>query len=180
MIIIGAFIGLSISTVLYVTSAAFLGISVVIFGAIAQVITSAFITPLLGTLTATSWLVVAFFSVGIFYIFAYIIASLGVLPGLAGLAVPPAPAAPIPLPAAPPLLARGFMIGLTAGLNFAIWALFPLALAWTVGALLAIIGLLAVFAALARSVPYQAILGWSSCAADVMACDCVRPNPVHT
>jgi len=110
---------------------------------------------------AAGWITVAVFSISIFYIFAYMIATLGLLPALAGVPAPGSPA--VALPAAPlELLMRGFLIGLTAGLNFAIWALLPVPLGWLIGLVLAIIALPALFPAIARNVLYQAFLGWSS------------------
>jgi hypothetical protein len=162
--IIGAIVGFFVGIVLYVVTAAFVGATVVLFGPLSTLLMSTVIAPLLATMTASSWLAVALFSLFVLYTFAYIIATLGLLPGLAGLpAVPPAPTTPTPLPASPvELLMRGFLIGLTAALNLALWALVPIPFAWLLGLILAIIGLLAVFPGVAITVPYQAVLGWSS------------------
>jgi hypothetical protein len=162
--IIGAIVGFLVGIVLYVISAAFLGVSMVIFGGLSTLLMSTLIAPLLGAMTAGSWLAVALVSLAILYVFAYIIATLGVLPGLAGLpAVPPAPTTPTPLPASPvELFTRGFAIGITAAINFAIWALLPLPAGWIVGGLLALVGLLAAILPIGRNVIYQGILGWSS------------------
>jgi hypothetical protein len=164
MSIIGAIVGFFVGILLYVITAAFLGATVVIFGGLATLLLSAVISPLLATMTAGSWIAVALFSLGIVYIFAYMIATLGVLPGLAGLpAVPPVPTTPTPLPASPvELFTRGFMIGLTAAVNFGIWAIQPFTAGWLLGALLAVVGLLAAILPVARSVAFQALLGWSS------------------
>ena len=163
MSIIGAIVGFVVGIVLYVVTAAFLGISVVLFGGLSTLLMSGLITPLLGVMTVASWLVAALFSLFILYAIAYIIATLGLMPGLAGLpAVPPTPTAPIPLPASlVELFMRGFAIGLTAAVNFGIWALLPV-VGWVLGLLLAIIGLLASILPVARNVVYQGVLGWSS------------------
>lgn len=164
MTIIGAIVGFFVGIVLYVVTAAFVGASVVLFGGLSTLLMSAVISPLLAAMTTGSWVAVGLFSMFILYLFAYIIATLGLLPGLAGLpAVPPVPTTPTALPASPvELLMRGFAIGLTAAVNFAVWALVPIPFAWLIGVLLAIIGLLAVFPGIAITVPYQAVLGWSS------------------
>src|SRR3954451_18226741 len=141
MVVIGALVGFVVGVVLYVTTAAFLNVGVLLFGAISSLVTTVLIAPLLALLSTAGWVSVVVFSIGILYLFPYIIATLGVLPGLAALpAVPPPPAAAIPLPPAPvELLFRGFLIGLTAALNFAVWALFPVPGAGLVGVVLAVI-----------------------------------------
>jgi hypothetical protein len=162
--IIGAIVGFFGGIVLYVVTAAFVSATVILFGALSTALMSTVISPLLAAMTTASWLAVSLISLFILYAFAYIIATLGLLPGLGGLpAVPPVPTTPTPLPtSAVELLMRGFAIGLTAALNFAIWALVPIPFAWLIGLALAVIGLLAVFPGIAIGVPYQAVLGWSS------------------
>ena len=83
MSFIGAVVGFLLGIALYVITAAFLGTSVFIFGTISTLITTAIISPLLAAMTAAAWLAVALFSIGVIYTFAYVIATIGVLPGLA-------------------------------------------------------------------------------------------------
>ncbi|NMO51440.1 hypothetical protein HH310_09580 [Actinoplanes sp. TBRC 11911] len=105
-------------------------------------------------MTAGGWIVLVLLSLGTYYVTAYLIATIGVLPGLA--TVPPLlllPPSPFVLqPSALEMLARGFLIGLTAALNFGIWSVVPAAVGVPLDTGLLITGLLAVFPALtARS-----------------------------
>jgi hypothetical protein len=54
------------------------------------------------------------------------------------------------------------MIGLTAGLNFGIWSLFPIPLGGLIGLYVGLVCFLAVFPFISRNIVYQGFLGWSS------------------
>jgi len=103
-------------------------------------------------------LAVAAFAIFIITLFAYTIAAIPLLPALGAAATAAA------LPANP---FEGFMggliTGLTAGVNFSIWALLPLGPAgFVIGIVVGVICFLSAFAALSRNAVYQTVLGWAN------------------
>jgi hypothetical protein len=109
-------------------------------------------------LTSVPWVTVAAFTVLITTIFAYIIAVIAQLPTLA---------APAAAAALPPIPVEGFMSGYISGLsavvNFALWPLSPFGvLGPTTGFVVAVVGFLSVFSILSRNLIFQAILGWTN------------------
>jgi hypothetical protein len=160
MNILGALFGLTVSAVLYVGTAAALGVVAVgNLGALLGVIVS----PLVATLTAASWLAVAAFTVGVAHVWGYVVATLGVLPLLAALPAGTSASPPTPLPVSlVEDFARGFLVGLAAGLNFAAWVLTPVPGSLIVGSVLLVTGVIAVIPAVSRNLTYQGIMGWTS------------------
>ncbi|TRW47650.1 hypothetical protein [Georgenia yuyongxinii] len=157
----GLLFGLAISTLLYAGTAAALGLATIgnIGGLLAP-----FLSPVLATVTAASWLSVAVFTLGVFYVWGYVVATLGVLGPLAPLAAPaPGIVTPVRLAVTlPEYFGRCFLIGLGAGTNFAAWALTPVAGGVIVGTVLLITGALTAVPALSRSRIYQGLMGWTS------------------
>jgi hypothetical protein len=160
VLIVGGFAGLSVGLAVYAATAVLLGISVAVLGSLGAWLVGLLTNTLFVGLTVTGWVIAVVLSIGIFYVFAYIVAALGILPGLATV---PAVAPPTPF-ALPPsgleMLGRGFLIGLTSALNFGLWASVPHGI--VLGVALAVISLSLLAPAASRSLAVQAILGWSS------------------
>jgi hypothetical protein len=127
-----------------------------------------FLTTLLGIPFASIPAVAVVLLIVLFYLIAYAIATISVAPllppftpPLAAGVFPPGPAA-VMLPASPgESFARAFMIGMTAGLNTIMLALFPV-----FGGVLApwafLIISLAIIPPVALNLVYQGFLGWSA------------------
>jgi hypothetical protein len=159
-ILLGGILGLVVALWIGIVAALVLG-SVLPFLSV-----FGFLLPFLSGFTPASGLMTVFFAVFITTLFAYFLAVISLAPALAGVvgAPLPIPPAPIPVPFVPlEGFFRGFLIGLSAGLNFSIWAMLPLGpIALWVGLLLALVNFLAVFPPLAVNLAYQSILGWTS------------------
>ncbi|MDV7223489.1 hypothetical protein [Streptomyces prunicolor] len=153
MRLVGVVFGLVLGLALYALTGHFVGNPV---PGLSPLVTA--ILPFLLPLTTSEWLLVAVFTVLLWSTFAYVLAVIGTLPGLA---VTPLTTPPTPLPASGlENLMRGFFIGLTSALNFGIWALLPMP-GPVIGILLGIAGLLAA-TGLSRTLALQALLGWLS------------------
>ncbi len=170
MTMLGAIAGLAISLLLFVVTAIFLNVPLFFLAALASMpqiaALAAFLTALLTTAT---WIVVAVFIVVIVYVFAYTMATIGLLPLIAtGIAVvPTTPAPPPPVAALPNNLLenfmRGLMFGMTAGLNLGLSLIFfPVGVAIFIGVSLAFVNLLAAIPAISASIGYQRLLGFLS------------------
>ena len=170
---LGGILGFFIATVLYVITVIFLGGTVLLFGPIATLPQIApLITLLFGLLTFWAWVVVAVFTVVIVTVFAYALATIGLLPLIAAaIAGPATPAPPPPVAPLPNSLLenfmRGLIIGLTAGINLGIYLLvlpfvLPPPVGIAVGLTLSLIGFLAVFPFISGNIVYQGILGWTT------------------
>ncbi|KRE52938.1 hypothetical protein ASG92_25040 [Arthrobacter sp. Soil736] len=152
---LGGLVGLFVALVIAGVTATILGIPAVLPGSGPLV---GLILALILPLSPAEWLLIAFFTVALFTVFAYVLATIGLLPVIAST---PISAAPTPLPVSPlEETMRGFMIGLTAGLNFGIWALLPFGL--PIAIVLGLVCFAAVFTLISRNLFYQGILGWLS------------------
>lgn len=153
---LGGVAGFLIGILLILITAARLGLGVPpILTPLLPILTPAItvIGPMLVPLAGILWIIVSLFTVFIINVFAYALATIGLIPLLT-----PAPTGLLP---ANPLegFMRGLIIGLTAALNLGIWALLG------VGSLGLIVGLLcflAVLGSISINVAYQAALGWAS------------------
>ncbi len=159
MIFVGGLVGLAISLSLLstvpVVGGAVTALLLTLLGPVLPIIAAllAWLAPIgavLPTLSLAAWVTVAVVAVVLLYVFAYLLASIAVAP------IPAAGSIPTPLLEN---LMRGFMIGMTAGLNLGIFVLVGVA---PLGLLLGLIGFLAVFPPVSRNAFYQGALGWSS------------------
>lgn len=149
-IVLGAVIGVLVGLALYAITAKFFGIPVPGLSPLA-----ATLFPFAFALSTPEWLLVAIFTVILLEIFAYVLAVIGLLPGLA---TPPAGARVVsPLEE----VMRGFFFGMTAALNFGVWSLLPMP-GPIIGVLVGVVGLLPVFPPVARNLTFQGVLGWLS------------------
>lgn len=161
MMIFGGIVGFVLGGFICTVVAALIGLTLSIPGPIATALAPlvSFIVPLLAAISPLSSLILGIVSVFVTTGIAYALGAVSLLGPMA--ATPISPIAPTPLPGAPlELFARGFIIGLTASINFGVWAVIshsPL-----IGSLFAVVGLLALIPAVSRSFGYQAVLGWTS------------------
>ena len=152
---LGGLVGLFVALVIAGVTATILGIPAIVPGLGPFV---GLIVALILPLPPVEWLLIAFFTVALFTVFAYVLATIGLLPGIAST---PITTPPTPLPVSPlEETMRGFMIGLTAGLNFGIWALLPFGL--PIAIVLGLVCFVAVFTLVSRNLFYQGVLGWLS------------------
>lgn len=150
---IGVVVGSLVGLALYAITGHFLGNPVPGLSPVTMAI-----FPFLLPLTTPEWLLIAVFTVLLLSIFAYVLAVIGTLPGLA---VTPITTPPAPLPdSGLENLMRGFFISLTAALNFGVWSLLPMP-GPVIGILVGVIGLLAA-TSLSRTLALQALIGWLS------------------
>jgi hypothetical protein len=152
---VGLAISLSLLSTVPVVGGAVTALLLTLLGPVLPIIAAllAWLAPIgavLPTLSPAAWVTVAVVAVVLLYVFAYLLASIAVAP------IPAAGSIPTPLLEN---LMRGFMIGMTAGLNLGIFVLVGVA---PLGLLLGLIGFLAVFPPVSRNAFYQGILGWSS------------------
>jgi hypothetical protein len=171
MSFLGGLIGLLILSIIYVTTASFVGAPFFIFGPLATIAPIvSFIAVMLGLLNPTTWLVVASFMIMITFVFIYTLATTALLPTIAAATGAGAPTTAPPPPAVAPLpnnlvenFMRGVMIGMTAGLNISILLLLlPLPLAPGIALLLGLICFLATIPPISGNILYQGILAWFS------------------
>jgi hypothetical protein len=145
---VGGVLGLALALFLWAVTATVLGV-VVIGGPVAALLS------FLGSLGVAVWIAIAVFALFIATLFAYI---LGAVATIVLMAPPPAAAA---LPTDPvESFAGGFLTGLSAGVNFGLWALVPFGV--PIGIVLGLICLLVVFPPVSRNLGFQGVLGWSS------------------
>jgi hypothetical protein len=152
---VGGVIGVLVALALVSVTATIFGVGGVIpgFGWFVSLV-----LPLVGLLGVGGWLLVGIFALVIFTVFAYVLAAIGLMPGIAAT---PITTPPTPLPISPlEEVMRGLLIGLAAGMNLGIWTLVPIGA--IVGAIVGVVGFLAVFTAVSRTIVYQALLGWLS------------------
>jgi hypothetical protein len=145
---VGGVLGVALALFLWAVTATVLGV-VVIGGPVA-----AFLS-FLGTPAVGVWIAIAVFSLFIATLFSYILGAVATVI----LMRPPVVAAALPTDPVESF-AGGFITGLTAGVNFGLWALLPFGI--PVGIVLGIICFLVVFPPVSRSLGFQAVLGWSS------------------
>lgn len=152
---LGGLVGLLVALVLSSVTAGVIGVPLTI------PVLSLLVTPIVALmlpLGVPAWLLIGGVTVALLTVFAYTLAVIGLLPGIAAT---PAAATPTPLPPnGLELVMRGFLIGMCAGINFGIWSL--LAFGLPIGIILGVVGFGAVFPVLSRTIVYQGILGWSS------------------
>lgn len=150
LIFIGGIIGILFSVIIYAPLAIIFGMAWIVTLGTAL----SFLYILAFGQTIITWIVVLIFAVIITNIFAYTLATIGLLGPISAISFGRLSISPLEE------FMRGFIIGQTAGLNFGVWALIPLG--WTIGLLVSLIGFLAVFPAVSRNIFYQASLGWTS------------------
>jgi hypothetical protein len=145
---VGGVLGLALALFLWAVTATVVGV-VVIGGPVAALLS------FLGTPSVAVWIAIAVFSLFIATLFAYVLSAVATIV----LMGPAAAAAALPTD---PLesFAGGFLTGLSAGVNFGLWALVPFGM--PIGIVLGIICFLVVFPPVSRSLGFQAVLGWSS------------------
>jgi hypothetical protein len=160
MIILGGILGVLFGLLLAGLVAGLLGLGLAIFGPLAAVL-GPIIGPILAVLGAFSTLSVIIFGLVTLLILNIVFYILGAVALLPLTAAPPTGGVTNPIVSPPlELFSRGFIIGLTASGNFAVWAMItgnPL-----VGLPFGLVTLLAVILPLSRSFAFQVILGWIS------------------
>jgi hypothetical protein len=159
MVFLGGLIGLLLGLALGAVVLALLGLSLAVFGPLAALLTPivSTILALVGPMSPVAVVLLGLAIALILTAIAYTLAALTLVPLTAA-----APTAGVTNPlAAPPLEAipRGFIIGLTAAINFTVMGLLVHPV---VGLILGLICFLAVIPPVSRSFVYQIILGWSS------------------
>ena len=160
MLILGGIVGFVLGNLICLIVAALIGVALTLFGPIATLLAPlvSWLAPLLGAISPQSTIILGFASVFIATGIAYALGAVSLLAPMA--ATPISGIAPTPLPSPPlELFARGFIIGLTASINFTFWTIIAHPV---VGMVFAIIGLLAVIPAISRNFFYQGLLGWTS------------------
>ncbi|MGH2675293.1 MAG: hypothetical protein ACRDKA_11345 [Actinomycetota bacterium] len=148
MRIFGGLLGLALALFLWAVTATVLGVAV--FGGPVAALLTFLGSPGLGV-----WLAIALFALFMATLFAYVLGAVATVVLMA------APATAAPLPTDPlESFAGGFLTGLTAGVNFGLWALVPFGL--PIGIVVGTICFLVVFPPVSRSLGFQSVLGWSS------------------
>lgn len=149
---IGGIIGLVLGLLLYLMTAIILGVSVPAFLISILLV----LLPFFALFTPGAWIVVAVFTVVIVNIFSYVIATIALITPIAT-----TPSGALPVSPAEEFM-RGLIIGLTAGLNFGIWALILPSIGLLIGLYVGLLCFLAVITFFSRNLVYQGFLGWSS------------------
>lgn len=159
MVFLGGLIGLVLGLPLCAVVAALLGLALAVFGPLAALLSPvvAAVMALLSPMSPVAVVLLGLATALILTAIAYTLAALTLVPLTAA-----APTAGVTNPlAAPPLEAipRGFIIGLTSGINFTVMGLLVHPV---VGLVLGLVCFLAVIPPISRNIVYQGILSWSS------------------
>jgi hypothetical protein len=147
---VGGLFGLALALFLWAVTMAVLGLAAIL-GPVASLL------AFLGSPSVAVWIAIAVFTLFVATLFAYILGAVATIVLMA----PPAAAAALP---ADPLesFMGGFLTGLSAGVNFGLWALLVPVIGLALGAVLGLICFLVVIPPVSRSLGFQALLGWSS------------------